>query len=114
MKTRLLAAIAISCLCAVADEFTLKSSLSGTDFDWSQGSSYEGGAAPSAAGACVCIPENMVAKLSAADTASWTFVTNKVARIRPMGKTIRLVVDVAPANSPAKKPDSVMKSLDNL
>ena len=102
MKMRLLAVCVASCLCAVAEEeFTLKSSLSGTDFDWSQDSSYEGDAAPSAAGAYVRIPNGMVAKLSAADTASWTFVTNKVARIRPMGMTSRLVVDVAPANSPA-------------
>ena len=96
----LLVVCAANCLCA-EEEFTLKSSLSDTDFDWSSGSSYEGDAAPSAAGAYVRIPNGMVAKLSAADTASWTFVTNKVARIRPMGKTSRLVVDVATANSPA-------------
>ena len=97
MKTRLLTAIACaaSFLCAADDDFTLKSSLSGTDFDWSQGSSYEGGAAPSAAGAYVRIPSGMVAKLSAADTTSWNFVNAKIVRIRPMTSNSWLEVTVA-------------------
>ena len=46
MRMRHLIAVAcmLACGCAMAaDEFTLKSSLSGTDFDWSSGDSYEGG-----------------------------------------------------------------------
>ena len=103
-----------ACGCAMAaDEFTLKSSLSGTDFDWSSDDSYEGGSAPSSAGVYVCIPNGMVAKLSAADETSWTFVTGKVARIRPMGTTSKLVVAVATANSPAKLMSEVTYTGEN-
>ena len=98
--------LAISSVC-IADpaDITLKSSLSGTDFDWSSAGSYVGNVAPSA-GDYVTIPGNMDAKLSAADTASWNFVTSNVARIRPITPTSRLVVDV-PEGSVAELPCEV-------
>ena len=107
MKIKLLLYVflAISSVC-IADpaNITLKSSLSGTDFDWSSPDSYET-VAPSK-GDYVTIPENMDAKLSAADTASWNFVTSNVARIRPTTATSRLVVDV-PEGSVAELPCEV-------
>lgn len=98
--------LAISSVC-IADpaDITLKSSLSGTDFDWSSAGSYVGNIAP-LKGDYVTIPENMDAKLSAADTASWNFVTSNVARIRPTTATSRLVVDV-PEGSVAELPCEV-------
>lgn len=73
--------------------FTLKTSVSGTDFDWGDGRNYDGGTAPTE-GSYVTIPEGVDAKLSA-DSESWTFVTNTIARILPLTPTSRLVVDVA-------------------
>ena len=94
-------ALALAYCCEARADYMLKATLSGIDFDWSSDDSYEGGSAPSSAGAYVCIPDGMVAKLSAADVTSWTFVNEKVARIRPMGMTSKLVADVVTANSPA-------------
>ena len=88
-------ASAMVALCGVAAEFTLKSELSGTAFDWSQGTSYEGGLAPSSSDAFVNIPAGMEAKLSASDTTSWAFVNGNVARICPLAATSRLEVEVA-------------------
>ena len=89
MKRKLLlcAFSAVSAVFCMADPtvFTLKSELSGMDFDWSSGDSYVGGVAPSK-GDYVTIPENMDAKLSAVSE-SWTFVTNNIARIRPLTPT---------------------------
>ena len=74
-----------------ADDFILKSSVSGTAFDWREGSNYEGGVAP-AAGDYVQIPEGVTAKLSAGD-AWWDFVSS-LGRIRPMTETSYFQVDV--------------------
>lgn len=76
---------------ACADDFILKSSVSGTSFDWREGSNYEGGVAPSA-GDFVQIPEGVTAKLSAGD-AWWDFVST-LGRIRPMTATSYFQVDV--------------------
>jgi hypothetical protein len=96
----------LSVMVSMADpaDFTLKSELDGMDFDWSSGESYIGGVAPSQ-GDYVTIPENMDAKLSSASE-SWTFVTNRIARIRPLTPTSRFVVDV-PENAVAELPCEV-------
>ena len=108
MKIKLLlcACSAVSAVFCMADPtvFTLKSELSGMDFDWSSGDSYVGGVAPSK-GDYVTIPENMDAKLSSASE-SWTFVTNRIARIRPLTPTSRFVVDV-PEDTVAELPCEV-------
>lgn len=96
-----------------AEEFTLKSELSGMDFDWSNGLSYVGNVAPSVLGAYVCIPDGMDAMLSPTNSASWNFVTNKIARIRPMTGTSRLVVHVPTEASPASFPCEVTYSAQN-
>ncbi|MBR6587476.1 MAG: hypothetical protein IKK82_08650 [Kiritimatiellae bacterium] len=113
-KKTLSRAFALSCVavlnCALAalsvgaEEYTLKSSLSGSDFDWSSGDSYVGDVAPSK-GDYVTIPEDMDAKLSSSSP-SWDFVTNTIARIRPITPTSRLVVDV-PENEVAEFPCEV-------
>ena len=108
MKRKLLlcACSAVSAVFCMADPtvFTLKSELSGTDFDWSSPESYAKNVAPSK-GDYVTIPENMDAKLSSASE-SWTFVTNRIARIRPLTPTSRFVVDV-PENAVAELPCEV-------
>ena len=102
----------LSVMVSMADpaDFTLKSELDGMDFDWSSGESYIGGVAPSQ-GDYVTIPENMDAKLSSASE-SWTFVTNRIARIRPLTPTSRFVVDV-PENAVAELPCEVTIAAQN-
>ena len=113
-KLLMVIGVAAACCCEARADYMLKATLSGIDFNWASDDSYEGGAAPSSAGAYVCIPNGMVAKLSAADETSWTFVTGKVARIRPMGMTSKLVVYVATANSPATLMSEVTYTAENV
>ena len=84
---------------------TLKSELSGKPIDWSSPLSYADGKKPSK-GDYVTIPENMEAKLSQEDETSWNFVTNTIARIKPVEPTSHLVIDV-PKNVVAEFPCEV-------
>ena len=93
-----------------AADCTLKASVSGMDFDWSNGENYDGGIAPSKED-WVSIPENVDARLSAA-SGSWTFVTNTIARVRPMTPTSRFIVDV-PEGTVAELPCEVTVNAKN-
>ena len=76
-------------LAANAAEFTLKSNLE-PGFDWSLGSSYDGGNAPGT-GDTIVVPSGMTATLSASDSTSFDFVSSRE-RVTPLGT---FVVDVA-------------------
>ena len=74
-----------SCLlfaCAHGANFTLKTSVNDTDFDWTVGDSYEGGKAPTGNGDTVIIPANIIAKVTAGDNASFNLI-NSIKRITP-------------------------------
>jgi hypothetical protein len=108
-KKTLLRAFVFSCVavlnCALAalsvgaeeytpKEYTLKSSVHNTPFDWRVGSNYEEGTAPSA-GDYVKIPEDVNAILSHGDE-WWDFVS-ALGRIRPTTETSYFTVSI-PAN----------------
>ena len=74
-----------SCLlfaCAHGANFTLKTSVNDTDFDWTVGDSYEGGKAPTGNDDTVIIPANITAKVIAGDNASFNLI-NSIKRIKP-------------------------------
>lgn len=114
MKSIMMALVAFCCAGVSAKDFTLKSTLSGMDFDWSSGESYVDGEAPSGADAFVCIPSGMEAWLSPTNSASWAFVNGYVARIRPMGMTSKLVVCVPAESEPATLSSEVTYLAQNI
>ena len=74
-----------SCLlfaCAHGANFTLKTSVNDTDFDWTVGDSYEGGKAPTGNDDTVIIPADVTAKVTAGDNASFNLI-NSIKRIKP-------------------------------
>ena len=100
-KKTLSRAFALSCVavlnCALAAlsvgaaEYTLKSSVHNTPFDWRAGSNYEEGTAPSA-GDYVKIPKDVNAILSHGDE-WWDFVST-LGRIRPTTATSYFTVSI--------------------
>lgn len=91
MKKFVLLLGAFAAFFAIAAEYTLKSSVHDTSFDWREGSNYEGGVAPSA-GDYVIIPKDVNAKVAHGD-AWWDFVS-ELGRICPTTATSFLTVSI--------------------